>query len=111
MSVTELELDILNDFLETDLGPNGLIGVLNKYVKKHEGGTLMDTISNMDFTPFPIKDYNENKNSKWFNPMVQIITLQMLRTICKKNGEQPPQDIDLKFAEFWNEFVRTYQRD
>ena len=102
-NITELEDEILIEFLQGDATLLTLINILIKHFNNSEGSTIIQKINNMDFK----KKDNGEVDINCILPNILLLTC-LLNETKKNNNKEHENFVINKLKESWTIFINTY---
>lgn len=104
-NTTELEHEILIEFLQTDANLLTLINILIKHFNNSEGESIIEKVNNMDFK----KKENGQVDINCILPNILLLTC-LLNETKKNNNKEHEKFVVSMLKDSWTVFIDTYMQ-
>ena len=104
-NTTELEYEILIEFLQTDANLLTLINILIKHFNNSEGESIIEKVNNMDFK----KKENGQVDINCILPNILLLTC-LLNETKKNNNKEHEKFVVSMLKDSWTVFIDTYMQ-
>jgi hypothetical protein len=103
-NTTELEYEILIEFLQGDANLLTLINILIKHFNNSEGESIIEKVNNMDF-----KKENGQVDINCILPNILLLTC-LLNETKKNNNKEHEKFVVSMLKDSWTVFIDTYMQ-